>query len=209
MCFSAGASQAGFLASVVGSLVLAPLDPALAIFFGFVGLMQLYDYIFWTHPPSSQANQATTKLAMMSNHLQPIVLTMAVAFFRGTPQPLTLLTTAAYAIVAAVYTTVHWDRVRSTTVTEKTTPSLYWSWNDQYGSDLLYLLFLASFTTTFMQEYPHPMNGILAALSLSTFAAAWFKYKGYASVGRFWCYFAAFVPLGIAALLASQPDSLP
>ncbi len=201
MCFSAGASQAGFLASVIGSLVLAPLDPALAIFFGFVGLMQLYDYIFWTNPPSSQINQVTTKLAMVTNHLQPIVLTMVIALFKGPPQPLTLVTTLAYAATAAVYTTIHWDSVRYTTVVEKTNPSLYWAWNDRPGNELLYLLFLASFTVTFMQGYHSPLNGVLAGLSLSTFAAAWFKYQGYAAVGRFWCYFAAFVPLGIAALL--------
>jgi len=201
MCFSAGASQAGFLASIIGSLVLAPLEPALAVFFGFVGLMQLYDYIFWTYPPSTRINQVTTKLAMLSNHLQPIVLTAAVAAFKGTLQPLTIFTTAIYALVAAIYTTVHWDRVRSTAVTEKTSPSLYWAWNDQSGNGLLYLFFLAAFTVTFMQGYPYPMNGVLAGLSLSTFAAAWFKYQGYAAVGRFWCYFAAFVPLGVAVLL--------
>lgn len=202
MCFSAQASQVGFLASIAGSLVLSPLDPGLAVFFAFVGLMQLYDYIFWTYPPSSQENQVATKLAMVSNHLQPIVLAAAVGISRGGLQPLTIYTATAYAVTALVYTTVHWNSVKTTAVTPKTSPSLYWSWNDRPGSAVMYMLFLASFTVTFMQGYPYPLNGVLAGLSLSTFAAAWFKYQGYAAVGRFWCYFASLVPLGIAVLLA-------
>lgn len=206
MCYSARSSLNSFVVGVIGSVALFTFEPSLAVFFAFVSLMQLYDFFFWTTAPESSTNHAFTKLAMVSNHLQPLVLAVATYFFKGGLHPLSIALTVMYSIAAVVYTSKHWTSVTHTTVTEQSKPGLHWQWNDRAGGAVLYTLFLAAFTAIFLQHYPFPLNVALVLITHATFATAWYKYKGRYAVGRFWCYFAAFVPatLAVSYLLVSS-----
>ena len=58
----------------------------LAFFFGFVGFMQVFDWIFWKNqdmsdPKQEKTNYLFTKIAMIFNHLQPIVLGLLIFIF--------------------------------------------------------------------------------------------------------------------------------
>ena len=58
----------------------------LAIFFAFIGLMQLFDWIFWENQNISNQNEKLinfifTKIAMFVNHLQPIVLAIVIYIY--------------------------------------------------------------------------------------------------------------------------------
>ena len=204
MCYTKDASIFSFAVNVVSSGVLFTMSPTLGAFYFFVGLMQLYDYVFWTYPGTNRINGAVTKLAMVSNHLQPIVLALLVHAYVRRLTLLSLVVVWTYVAVASVYTLAHWSDVHYTNVHPKSYPSLYWEWNDKPGAQLLYALFVATLVVLFGLNFKAPLNVVLAGLAVASFALSWYYYKGKTAVGRFWCYFAAFLPMFVSVLLLVQ-----
>ena len=99
-----------------------------------------------------------------------------------------------YGVLGGLYTVVNWNNVSYTVVTKESYPSLYWEWNSMDGGLLVYTLYMASLLTIIYQHYTFPLNLIVMATVFGSFVFAWYYYKGKV-VGRFWCYFAAFIPL--------------
>jgi hypothetical protein len=202
MCYTARASAVSFSVGLVGCLLLYPYDRALAAFFMFVNLMQLYDLAFWMHQRKDATNAQLTKLAMVSNHVQPLVLAcllLNAKTTRGSNELLTRLThfvVLTYGVLATVYTIYAWRRVSYTLVTPVSAPSLYWSWNYLHPvySPALYMLFLLSIILLFLHAYRGTLGMLLAGTAVVSFVLAAHYYKGKTAVGRFWCYFACFIP---------------
>ncbi|KAI9000409.1 hypothetical protein DFJ74DRAFT_697658 [Hyaloraphidium curvatum] len=207
MCYSASASAQALAIGLGGSLLLwflphrhRPLGRehrALGLFFGFVSLMQLWDYLLWSNPPGTKANLWATRAATVTNHLEPVVLALAMRFLRGRRLPLlTLLALSLYLLVAVPYTLRCLREVRGTAASPRSAPSLDWEWNHLPGNSFVYLAFLVSFDTSMWQNLRTPRIRWLALLlTNATFAFSMWRFYVHAGVGRFWCYFAAACPL--------------
>jgi hypothetical protein len=158
--------------------------------------MQLYDYIFWTNLSKNDVNKLTTKIAMISNHLQPIVLAVLIMYFGKIPiKPLSSFIVLLYSIVMTIYSISIWNKLDYTLVEPKTAPSLNWKWNEYTGSVLVYGIFMTSITVLLIQHFPFPVNYVFALLGILTYIFSWHYYKGKTTIGRFWCFFASFLPL--------------
>jgi hypothetical protein len=167
----------------------------LALFFAFVSLMQVYDWIFWEslkhNGGENQSNFIFTKIAMISNHLQPIVL----GFVVNQVHPLDNISKLAllvYCIFATAYSVDAFNRLLYTKVTEESKPTLDWKWNSFEYAVPLYTLFLISFTLTSL-NLPYPLNYLLVLINLFTFTFSYYTYKN-TTVGKGWCTIAAYVP---------------
>ena len=203
MCYSSYASLWALSVGMLGSALLIPIDASLAVMFAFVTLMQLYDAIFWTYPGHNPVNTVVTKLAMVSNHLQPLVLAASIYFLKGVHiHPASSVILAAYVGAVLVYTVTHFDDVKYTTVTPASDPSLDWEWNYKKGFAVVYSLFLAAVTALFFQHYDAPLGLILASLSVFTISVAMWKRSQHAT-GRFWCHYAAYIPAALVVYLSN------
>ena len=79
MCYTSSDSLNAYLINLLSSIILfhksTNTDMKIAsIFLLFVGQMQILDYIFWKNTTCKSTNKLTTKIAILFNHLQPIVL---------------------------------------------------------------------------------------------------------------------------------------
>ena len=205
MCYSSSTSIKAFSIGIISSLLLVFLTKnkknnnndykIIGLFFFFVTWMQLFDAIFWNYPPPSKTNEIATKFAIIFNHLQPIVLFLLIYYFhKGNVKQTSKWITLIYTILIIFYTGLLWNKVKYTTVTKRSNPSLDWSWNHQYGAPLVYFIFLVTLIVLFFQNVK--TGGKLAAfLTLVSFLFSLYKYQIKASSGRFWCYFAAFAPV--------------
>ena len=194
MCYSAQVSVQALVINIVSCAILFFYDKVLAGFFVFVGLMQLYDYIFWNNLSRNKINWVTTKVAMLSNNLQPIVLGLLIMFVSKKPlEPLSIAFFAVYAIVALIYSVYVWNKLDYTLVDHVSSPSLHWKWNGMPGSIFVYSIYLVTLFLLFFQNFPHPMNRVLAILTVISFVFSWHYYKG-RSIGRFWCHIASLIP---------------
>jgi hypothetical protein len=166
-----------------------------ALFFGFVGVMQLWDVIFWTYDGTTKINKYSTKIAMIWNHLEPIVLGFLIYFFIGKLTIPSVIVLTIYVVASIFYTINTWKTLRVTEVTNDTSGSLYWEWNYSKGSVLFYGLFLSTLLILSDQNFTGWVRLMCISLTLITFLFSFYKYSLNFSVGRFWCYFAALSPI--------------
>jgi hypothetical protein len=206
MCYDLNSSVNSSIIGIISSFILynhhfnqniesRKLFKVLALFFTFVTLMQIYDVIFWKslqqNGGKTNINFTFTKIAMITNHLQPIIL----AYLINTIIPLNNLskfTIYVYSILIAIYSIFVFNKISYTIVTEESSPSLYWEWNNMDNGYIIYGIFLLTLCILSLQLV-YPMNIFLLMINLVTFFLSQYKYKQ-SNIGRFWCNFAAYVP---------------
>lgn len=221
MCYSEEQSKKSFVINLITCYSLytykvTPTYKILALFFGFVGIMQFFDIIFWStqnikDEKTANMNFITTKLAMFANHLQPIVLAYLIYIFTGKLGKFSMISILLYIVVISIYTINTYNKINYTLI-EKVSirdtndlffpypddddirPSLKWEWNIQENANLVYALFLTTLMILSYENFTYPFNIVLTFINLFTFVLSAFYYKGQ-SLGRFWCKFAAWVPL--------------
>ena len=198
MCYTASTSIKAFLVAFVSSILLlrvmpTPSGKVLAWFFLFVACMQLYDAVFWTYPTGS-LNRLVTKIACITNHLQPIVLAWCIVLFMGKLKPWSSTLVKVYTILIMVYTVSIWRSLDITQPTKESGDSLYWAWNHGNGAPYVYAYFLLVLCWLLVENVPQG-GTVAAGLTAISFFFSLYKYQITASTGRFWCYFAAYAPL--------------
>jgi hypothetical protein len=207
MCYSKEVSRNNFIINVITCYILYNSqikdNKILAIFFGFVGLMQLFDWIFWEtqrgfRPPTTetalQINFIFTKIAMIVNHLQPIVFALAIYYFNGKLGEYSRVLLLVYSIVALMYSISIYNKIDYTK--EKLEPSgkstLYWQWNSKNNNTIVYLLFVCLLGLLAYENISYPVNIIVVAINFVTFFVAYDKNT---NVGRYWCAWSSLIPL--------------
>lgn len=214
MCYSKEVSQRSFIINVITCYILYNYKSdnnthkILALFFAFVGLMQLFDWIFWEHQSQNEndkrINFIFTKIAMVANHLQPIILAMILYIFNGKLPNLSICIVMLYTIVVLHYTTnlnIDYTLVKTVkTKSDKVKTSLYWQWNSAHNSYLVYAIFLITLSVLSFENFNYPMNIILVFINLSSFFLSNFYYKA-EYVGRFWCEISSLIPLMFLILI--------
>jgi hypothetical protein len=188
----------------LGKKMYTPIFQQLSIFFAFVTLMQIYDIIFWnslnTNNGKTEVNKIATKMAMITNHLQPILLAYVISNVIPIHKT-SIIIVLVYAIIALIYSVDIWNKLDYTTVTEQSYPALHWKWNTPHYSfipnQLMYGLFLLAFTVVCF-ELPPPIRYIALATNIGTYVYSFYMYKT-SLTGKMWCYIAAYMPLIIWA----------
>jgi hypothetical protein len=225
MCFSEEQSKKSLLFNTITCYILYTYYNSsdtriLALFFKFVGLMQLFDLIFWRNqniqdPTESVINYTTTKIAMLANHLQPIVLGLLIYIFTGSLGELSKIMLAIYTITITYYTICIWNKINYTlsmtdssvrqdtlsmtdssvtSTSNDISNSLKWDWNLQKSNLQVYFIFLLTLSVLAYENFDYPINIILLFINLITFLLSAYYFKSQ-FIGRFWCKFASFVPI--------------
>ena len=209
MCYdraaSIRASVIGFASSVVLYNTGDPLIAQISVFFAFVTLMQVYDLIFWTYPGQNTTNRVFTQIAMITNHLQPIVF----AYLINRVIALNLTTVYIYAIVAILYSIKVSNMIRYTGTTERE-GLLLWEWNTpkEQGTFtmIMYTIFLIALIDI-SSQLPNGISQLLIMINVFTFAFSKVYYKN-TQIGRMWCNIAAYVPLLLLVYVKSKRDGI-
>lgn len=202
MCYSKEQSIKTFSINLLTSYALytyknTDTNKILAVFFGFVGLMQLFDIIFWSNQDITNSTQAninyiTTKMAMFVNHLQPIVLAYLIYLYIGSLGDFSKIILSIYVIVSIFYTLNAYNNI-SYTLTDHTN-SLKWDWNLQDNNFLMSLLFVLAFAILSYENFKYPFNIILLFITFISYTLSKYYFKR-AHIGRFWCKIVAWIPL--------------
>ena len=164
---------------------------AISLFFIYVGFMQFWDTIFLSYDATTKINIYSTKLAMIWNHLEPIILALLIFYIIG---PLTLLskiTIIVYTVVILIYSFNIWNKLNGTEVTKESCDSLYWQWNNMDGSTFVYFLFLLCLIIL-SQQFTGWIKWLGILIMIITFLFSLYKYRINGNSGRFWCYFVSF-----------------
>lgn len=223
MCYSLQTSKNSLLINIICCFILyhginnhlefTKPHKILAFFFLFVGLMQLFDWIFWSHQNLSNKNDKSinytfTKIAMIANHLQPIILALLILHFNKQLGYYSQIITIIYTIVVTFYSLKLYNKINYTLVKQEKEnnevhDSLYWEWNRQDNATVVYLLFLLCISILFYENFNTPLNMVLVFIGLYTYIYSFNKHN---SVGRFWCNYASYIPLLLLILIKIYPQ---
>jgi hypothetical protein len=171
----------------------------IALFLLFVGQMQIFDYIFWTNPECNSMNKIGTKLAIIFNHLQPIVFLYLQKMYGYPESFITQWMKRMYITIIVVYSIFALYQVECTGRSKKTN-IVAWDWNYLPGYQFVYLLFVGFLIVLSTQFKTKFYRLISAIVILTTFITGYLKPILNESAGRAWCYYAAFTPLIIFIL---------
>ena len=215
MCYSYAQSRNNFIINIITSSILynyknKSIYKILGLIFGYIGIMQLFDMIFWStqnikDPYTARVNYIATKMAMFINHSLPLVVAYILYSFIGKLGNLSLLIITIYILVMSIYTYYAYYKISYTLVNNKYIKSnnpnvtlsryyLDWSWNSQPYYIPVYIIYLLALIILFYENLPNPFNIILAFISLLSFLFTRYYFKGL-SIGRWWCKIAAFIPM--------------
>lgn len=208
MCYDLQTSLIALIINIVTSILLFTVASnqkinmeknnqlkAIALFFLFIGFIQFWDVIFWSYDAATKVNMYATKMAMIWNHLEPIVLALFIYLFMGKLTMPSMIALAVYTVTIVAYSANGWSELRGTEATKDTCGSLYWQWNHMKGNTLVYGLFLICLLVLVQQQFTGWVRWLSMVIITGTYFFSLYKYSINASVGRFWCYFAAFCPI--------------
>jgi len=213
MCFSYETSRNNFIINIITSYILynyknKPIYKILGLLFGYIGLMQLFDMIFWStqnikDQSQKNINYVTTKIAMFVNNLQPIVFAYLIYYFQGKLGLISLISLIFYILVISIYTYYAYYKINYTLVknaeidwlNKEKRPILKWEWIDQTPySYFVYIIFLLTIIILSYENLKKPFNIIVASIFAITLLLSIHYFK-HLYVGRFWCKIIAFLPL--------------
>jgi hypothetical protein len=195
MCFTANDSLLAYVIGTITSIVLIQSPNSnfvvLGYFFLFVTQMQIFDFIFWKNQSCSWINTLATKLAIVFNHLQPILLLALQSIYGLSLSTPSLIIGILYAVTTSVYS---FNALREVDCTLPVHGFMNWKWNALPGNTLVYGLFLASFVASSFNFSVPWIRWVTALTSVFSFIVAQKTPILNAVPGRIWCYYAALIP---------------
>jgi len=134
---------------------------------------------------------------MMWNNLEPIILYILILIFMKT-DTISNVSICIYIVLMIIYTMCIWNQVNKTGVYYRKNNiknSLFWEWNYKKESPYFYVIFLLVLLVLINQNFHGWIKNICLFFTLFTFFFSYYKYQIDKGVGRFWCYFAAHLPI--------------
>ena len=201
MCFNKEVSLTTYIIGMIGAFILYQKKyiPE-ALFYGWVIQMQLIEYFLWKNQPCDKTNNlnnkdniSTTKYGILVNHLEPVVLWIAVIFLSKKILPMRVnYFMILFIIITILYTINALKNIECTTITDQSKPHLHWKWNREKLSGIYYGIFLLALVL--VSYYGLEKGKINALIVFISFMVSYYIYGDKHSVGAMWCFMAAFVP---------------
>jgi hypothetical protein len=202
MCFSAPVSIAAFITGMTFSYLLY-LDndvsyKIIGLFFGFVVIMQLIEFLLWTHQYCDLYNKSVSVVGMILNYTQPIVLGLLLLYFY---KNMPTLNNKIIKVLLIIYTTTTilyisqfiYEKHKCTL--KKDNPYLLWNWMNMNYSNIINVLHILTMILLIIFGLPNKMTGLVVILLGSITLLTSIKYYPRPFIGAIWCVFTAFIPM--------------
>ena len=129
MCYSIEASKTAFFLNIISTYILYNFskDPeykVIAIFLGYVGIVQLYDWILWENQENN-INYIISKIQMLHVNLEPLVLAYLLYNLNGKLPDNSLIITLLYGYVFFIYLILMFNNFEYTPIENN---RLQWKW---------------------------------------------------------------------------------
>lgn len=204
MCYTEKDSLIAYIINFITSILLFNYSndenlKIYALFFMFVGQMQIFDYIFWKNQECNKINNLTTKLAIIFNHLQPIILLFLQYIYNFEISMISIITLITYLIFGIKYSI---EALKNVNCTLPHNNILDWQWNKQQNAFSFYFLFLLSLTVFSFNFKTTSFKYLSALINIISFIIASKTPILNYSIGRIWCYYASLIPLFLTIFIS-------
>jgi hypothetical protein len=195
MCFSKEVSLGTFIIGLIGSALVyrlnTKIDTIIAIFFFYIILMQLVEYVLWNNLTCNLTNKITTFIAMILNATLPIILALLLLYNYNLSNKSQLIAfTVAFALMMLIYK----FQTNTLCTLKNKFNHLEWKWNNLFMYWLVYIIYII-YLSYVVLSIPFNWNKTLLFLLLSSYLLSIYIYWGTHNIGAMWCFFGAFIPI--------------
>jgi hypothetical protein len=202
MCFSAPVSLATYLLGTSFSYLLYLENDVsykiIGIFMGYVVLMQLIEFLLWSHQVCDIYNKSISFAGMILNYFQPFILGLLLLhFYKSIPELNTKVIKAIliiYSIAIILYVSQFIFLQNKCTLKENN-PYLLWKWGQMNNSYIITALYVFTLFILFYIGIPNKMASLLIMMFAAITLLISFLYYPRPFFGAIWCFFAAFIPM--------------
>jgi hypothetical protein len=199
MCLNKEVSIITYGIGLISCLILYLRDYKIeALLYGFVIQMQLIEYLLWLNNRCNNINKIITKIGIVINHLQPVILYLIIIYFNNDNinkflKIIIHIIIIIYLISISIYFSFNYKLLNSCTIGIPNEKEL--QWEIQYGKNKkFYFIFVSSLVLLLLLGFIKH-NYLNAYLILLTFIISYVKYYETKGIGTIWCLFAAYIPL--------------
>ena len=196
MCYSKSLSLKSFLFGIISSLYLYNNssfneNKTIAMFFSFVSLMQLVEYFLWSDLKCTGINQTTSKIGILLNHFQPVVLLIISLFYLESNKSLDFNIIILINIIYSIYVIYVYKRFldeKNFCVKPNKKGHLDWTWKHNFNYNFYHLLIFLNL----YNYYNYSKLTMSIILSYVLFFISLTKFKD--NIGEFWCLMVTGIP---------------
>jgi len=155
--------------------------------------MQLIDFFLWRNQTCDQYNYIISIIGIILNHLQPIVLGLAILFINTqlSNQDKIMILCILF-LYTCVFVPYSWQCIDKTQCTLKNKNNhLDWKLNWEKYHAFVYSVFLLTLLILYYRFVP-VYGRLFAAISLFSFTSSVLFYNN--EIGNMWCFYAIFFP---------------
>jgi hypothetical protein len=202
MCYSAPVSLAAFTVGAFFSYLLYLENEIsykiIGLFLGFVTIMQLIEFLLWTHQYCDLYNKSVSFLGMIFNYLQPLVLGfLLLYFYKNMPKlnkQIIIGILITYTILAILYM-IQFLFIENKCSYKKDNPYLLWNWGQMKNSEWINRIYLIAVISMVYIGIPDKLFAMTFIIIGNL--ALLFSYLFYPRpfIGAIWCLFVAFIPV--------------
>lgn len=200
MCFSAKISILTFIIGFVSSFLCFTLgkiiDKIVGLFFAFISLMQIIEYLLWNHQICDNYNRLVSICGMILNNMQPIVLGIIILLINTSLKKrwLIKLIIIIYLFFIVPYS-IQFINNKDIQCTIKNKKHLEWKWSSMKYYTLIYFIYILTLSLIFIVGLPTIKLGIFASLyAVFTYLTSSYFYSD-GSIGALWCFYILLTPL--------------
>lgn len=191
MCFSKDISLFAFITGIIGGLLCykvgTPDYKIIGLFFMFTSLMQGIEYLIWDHQVCDDYNKNLSKIGLVLNHLQPLILFILIYIFGKNENKKYLSLLILYIIIIIPYSL----QFKNECTIKNKHNHLKWEWNDMKYHGLIYFIFLLCFITFGSLIGTNNMFSLFVAVS---YIISYEIYNKKKVIGPMWCFFSILGP---------------
>jgi len=201
MCFSAEVSLATLLIGLFGSSLVyslgKPTDRIVALFLGYVSLMQGIEFILWKHQTCDNIHKGVSFLGATLNTLQPIVLGFLLLTISPRQTYASEIKTIMllYLAFGMIYGLQYIFGDFMCTTPRKDDPHLVWNWTVMPYYEACWFSYILTSVSLCILGMPSLTSGLFfGGFYLITMIVSILNYKRQ-DMGAMWCFFTVFYPL--------------
>lgn len=202
MCFNKEVSLVSFFTGVFFSYLIYQFNDVsykiLGLFLGYVSLMQLIEFLLWSHQICDNYNKFISICAMILNNSQPIILAiLLLTFYKQSKENKQYITgiLIIYSIIILFYSSQFFKPENLKCTIKGGNPYLLWNWNDMPYWKSMSIIFAISLALLVYIGIPDKKLAykVIIMGSFILISSAIIYPRNF--VGTLWCFYSVFIPM--------------
>lgn len=198
MCFNKDISIISYLIGLSGCILLYYRNYKIeGLLYAFVIQMQLIEYLLWLNNSCNWINKTITKIGILLNHLQPIILYFLIIYYNSNINKTSLniihFIIIIYFISTILYLIHNYKLLDACTIGIENEKELFWYIQHGHLFEYYHIFVFALVFMILLGLKKH--NYLNAYIILASIIISYIIYDKRKAVGTIWCLFAAYIPL--------------